>query len=174
MKKKSQAWPVMSEVIRVLVKTNYKPKHNIQFIAFAAEEVGLRGSMEISAKYDAEVTKVRGMLNLDGTNYKGSEDINFALLTDSTDKEQNIFITKLIDTYLELPWGYEQCNFACSDHYSFNYRNFRASFPAQAMGDDQNPRFHTTEDTIDVTEGSISHSVSFAKLALSYVIELDK
>ncbi len=164
----------ITEIIRVLVETNYKSKHNLQFMAFSAEEVGLRGSMDIAAKYDAEVIKVRGYLNLDGTNFKGSSDINFAIIADDTDKEQNAFLGKISDTYLKLPWGYDKCNYACSDHYSFDYKNFRASFPGEARVLEENPRIHTTDDTFDVMGNNATHAVSFAKLGLSYVLELDK
>jgi len=164
----------ITEIIRVLLETNYKSKHNLQFMAFAAEEVGLRGSMDITAKYDAEITKVRGYLNLDGTNFKGSSDINFAIISDETDKEQNEFLASLIDNYLKLPWGYDQCNYGCSDHYSFKYRNFRASFPAEARIAEENQRIHTVDDTFAVMGNNATHAVSFAKLGLTYVLELDK
>lgn len=164
----------ITEIIRVLVESNYKSKHNLQFMAFSAEEVGLRGSMDIASKYDAEVTKVRGYLNLDGTNFKGSSDINFAFIADDTDKEQNEFLGKVTDSYLKLPWGYDKCNYACSDHYSFNYKNFRVSFPAEARIAEENQRIHTSDDTFGVMGNNATHAVSFAKLGIAYVLELDK
>lgn len=165
---------VITEVLRILIQNQYRPKHNLQFIAFAAEEVGLRGSMDIASKYDQEVKKVRGMLNFDGTNYRGSSDFNLTIISDETDKEQNLFLGSLIDKYLGLPWGYDKCNYGCSDHYSFSYKNFRASFVFESRVAEENPRIHTADDTIDVSGGSATHSVPFAKLGLSYLLELDK
>ena len=130
---------VITEIIRVLIESNYKPHHNLQFMAFAAEEVGLRGSMDISKRYDEKVKKIRGMLNIDGTNFKGSEDINLSIISDETDKEQNQFLGTLVDKYLGVPWGYDKCNYACSDHYSFSYRNFRSSFIYESRVAEENP-----------------------------------
>lgn len=165
---------VITEVIRILIQNQYRPKHNLQFMAFAAEEVGLRGSGDISSRYDQKVKKIRGMLNIDGTNYRGSSDLNLTIISDETDKEQNQFLGSLIDKYLGLPWGYDKCNYGCSDHYSFSKKNFRASFAFESRVAEENPRIHTADDTIDVSGGSATHSVSFAKLGLSYLLELDK
>ena len=38
----------LTEIIRTMVEGQYRPKKTIKFMAYAAEEVGLRGSMEIA------------------------------------------------------------------------------------------------------------------------------
>ena len=40
-------------VFKVLVESGYAPRRTIEFIGWAAEEVGLRGSNDISADYAA-------------------------------------------------------------------------------------------------------------------------
>jgi leucyl aminopeptidase len=164
---------VITEVIRLLVENDYKPTHNLIFMAYAAEEVGLRGSMDISGRYYDQRKKVKGVLQFDGTNYSGSR-IKFALINDYTNKQQNHFLGKLIDRYIKVPWGYDTCHYACSDHYSWHYRGFTASFPAASKIAEENPHIHTPNDNLEVFGGSAAHAALYTKLGLAYVIELDK
>lgn len=164
---------VITEVLRILSNTNYTPENNIHFIAYSAEEVGLRGSMDIAQKHANKKSNILGVIQFDGTNFNGS-DIKIALIKDNTDSKQNEFIGKLIDTYLNIPWGYDSCDYACSDHYSWTYNGFVASFPGEARVKEENPHIHTERDTIEVSNGNANHATHFAKLGLAYILELDK
>ena len=62
----------LTEVIRVMVANNYKPRRTLKFIGYSAEEVGLKGSAEIAKKFKADNVNVVGVMQLDMTNYKGS------------------------------------------------------------------------------------------------------
>jgi bacterial leucyl aminopeptidase len=89
----------LTEVLRVLASSNYKPKRTLKFMAYAAEEVGLRGSQEIAKSFAAAGTNVVGVMQLDMTNFKGSaNDIYF--VTDYTDSPQTTFASDLVKTYL--------------------------------------------------------------------------
>lgn len=165
---------VITEVIQVLGENSYRPKNTIQFIAYAAEEVGLMGSMEISAKYLEEKKNVRGVIQFDGTNFRGSKDISIALIRDNTEINQNRFLGKLIDSYLKVKWGWDECGYACTDSFSWTFRGFTASFPAESRVKQENPHIHTSKDTLEVSLNGASHAVHFAKLGLAYVVELDK
>src|SRR5262245_53337588 len=46
---------VITEILRVLMQRDFKPRPTIQFMAYAAEEVGLRGSREIAERYAREM-----------------------------------------------------------------------------------------------------------------------
>jgi leucyl aminopeptidase len=164
---------VITEAIRILVHTNYKPKNDITFMAYSAEEVGLRGSMEIAQEYAEQDRPVKGVLQIDGVNYNGSE-IKIALIDDNTDQKQNLFIGNLIDQYLKVSWGYDTCEYACSDHYSWSYHGYTASYPFESKIAEENPRIHTADDTLVVSKNSADHAVHFAKLTLAYIVELDK
>jgi leucyl aminopeptidase len=59
----------LTEVARVLLAADLRPQRTIQFMAYAAEEVGLRGSLRIAADYKQRGVKVVGVLQLDMTNY---------------------------------------------------------------------------------------------------------
>lgn len=163
----------MSEVIRVLVQNDYRSKKTIKFMAYAAEEVGLVGSREIATEFKRAGANVIGVMQLDMTNFKGSEE-DIVLMTDYTNEAQNNFVTSLIDTYVKVKWGTDRCGYACSDHASWTNAGFPASVPFESKVRDMNKAIHTKRDTLAITDGHAFHAVNFAKLALSYVVELDQ
>ena len=63
----------LSEVARVLLAKNYRPARTVKFIAYAAEEVGLRGSQAVVRDFKQKQINVVGALQLDMTNYQGSD-----------------------------------------------------------------------------------------------------
>ncbi len=162
----------LTEVLRVMMASNYKPNRTIQLMAYAAEEVGLRGSTEIARQYKRQRKKVVGVLQLDMTNYKGSPQDIF-IYTDYTNAAQNTFVANLAATYLPtLAVGYDKCGYGCSDHASWNNRGFAASFPFEAAFGDDDPYIHTANDTLANMGNQALHAAKFAKLALAYAVEL--
>jgi bacterial leucyl aminopeptidase len=162
----------LQEVARVLLSSGYKPRRTIQFIAYAAEEVGLRGSAAIAADYRVQGKKVVGALQLDMTNYKGgSPDI--AMINDYTNAGQNQFVKNLAATYLpELTVVDSACGYACSDHASWTNNGFVASFPFEAPMGQHSPYIHTAGDTLDKSGNTANHAIKFSRLALAYAVEL--
>jgi leucyl aminopeptidase len=163
----------MSEVLRVLLEQGYRPERTLRFIAYAAEEVGLRGSQDVVADAQAKGTNVVGVLQLDMTNYKGSP-LDIYLIQDFTNAAQNTFIGKLIDAYVGATWGTDVCGYACSDHASWHRAGIPASMPAEARFNDVNPMIHTTGDTLATSGGSAAHALKFARLATAFAVELAK
>ena len=88
----------MTEALRAMIASGYKPRRTIKFIGYAAEEVGLRGSKDIAANFKANNVNVVGVLQLDMTNYKGSPG-DIYIYTDYTDSLQNDFLAKLVAAY---------------------------------------------------------------------------
>ena len=166
---------VITEIIRILSAHNYRPQRTIKFMAFAAEEIGLVGPEEIATQQRERDENVIGMLNLDMTNYKGSDDLHLTLVDDFTSPEQNAFLADLIKAYLpKISWEYISCRYACSDHASWHKNNFRASMLFEARFQDTNPFVHTSDDTIEQSGGHAEHSVIFAQLGVAYLVELDR
>lgn len=163
---------VISDIIKIMVEQNYRPKHTIQFIAYAAEEVGLQGSSDIAQNYRNLGKKVIGVLQLDGINYTGKT-FDMALISDLTYGPQNIFMAQLIDQYLKANWSWDKCGYACSDHYSWHSNGYRASFPVEAIMSEQDPFIHTSQDTFDKSNNNSLHAQLFEKLSIAYLIELD-
>lgn len=169
----------VTEVLQVLIDSNYKPERTIKFISYSAEEVGLRGSAAIAKHYKKQKLKVVGVLQLDMTNFKGGEK-DFYLVDDFTNPAQNQFIGKLIDQYLGYSWGYTSCGYGCSDHASWFDEGFSASFPTESKfleGKPQtgyNSNVHTSSDTLEALGGVADVAVKYTKLGVAYVIEMSK
>ena len=162
----------LTEVIRVLLANNYQPRRTIKFMAYAAEEVGLRGSSDIANRYKRQKVNVVGALQLDMTNYQGSEDDIF-LFTDYTNSAQNTFLANLAETYLpNLTVGYSSCGYACSDHASWHKNGYPASFPFESAFNQSNPNIHTVRDTLASAGNQARHALKFSQLALAYAVEL--
>lgn len=162
----------LTEVLRTLAVSGYKPRRTLKFMAYAAEEVGLRGSQEIATSYANAGTNVVGVMQLDMTNYKGSVN-DIYIYTDYTDSAQNTFITNLIRTYLPtLKIGTDRCGYGCSDHASWTAKGFYASMPFEAAMSQSNPYIHTANDTYANTGSQAENSLKFARMALAYMVEL--
>ena len=163
----------VTEVARVLLAHDYRPARTIQFMAYAAEEAGLRGSQPIARDYQRRGVRVVGALQLDMTNYRGS-DKDIWLINDYTSAAQNAFLGRLIDTYVGASWGVDACGYACSDHVSWHRIGVPASMPFEARARDRNRAIHTRRDTLETSDGSAQHAANFARLAAAYAIELGK
>lgn len=164
----------VTEILRVLVESGYQPQNTIVFASYAAEEVGLLGSKEMAQSYKENNEVVRGVLQLDMTNFNGSEKDIF-LVSDNTNEAQNQFIGSLIDKYLpHLSWGYTKCGYACSDHASWTSQGFPASFPFESSKGEMNGHIHTNRDTLTRSGNSAEHAQKFAKVGVAWVVELDK
>jgi leucyl aminopeptidase len=162
----------MTEALRAMIASGYKPRRTIKFMAYAAEEVGLRGSKDIAANFKANNVNVVGVMQLDMTNYKGSPS-DIYLYTDYTNSAQNDFLAKLVSTYQPgITVAYSRCGYACSDHASWHAQGYAASFPFETLDGDDNPYIHTANDTYANSGNQAAHALKFAKLAAAYAIEL--
>jgi leucyl aminopeptidase len=140
-------------------------------MAYAAEEIGLFGSREITQGY--RTIDVAGVLQLDLTNYKGSAQ-DIAIVTDFTDPDLNRLLRELITTYVGATYVDTRCGYGCSDHASWHLRGLPAAFPTEAAFDDVNPAMHSPYDTFDPAVDNADHALKFAKLAAAFVAEVAK
>ncbi len=162
----------ITEVIRILMNSDFKPKRTIQFMGYAAEEVGLLGSKEIAQTYKQKSQKVIGVMQLDMTLKKGTVDKDIVMMADYTNGAQNEFLGRLIDEYVKVSWGYSRCGYGCSDHASWTANGFPASIPFESTMEDINRSIHTAKDTLESAGGDAKHAAKFAKLATAFVVEL--
>ncbi len=162
----------ITEIIRVLMASNFKPSRTVQFMGYAAEEVGLLGSKEIAASYKAAGKKVVGVIQFDMTLRHGTADKDIVFMSDFTNAAQNEFLGKLIDEYVKVPWGYSKCGYGCSDHASWTNNGYPASIPFESTMEDINHNIHTERDTIENAGGDAKHAAKFSKLGVSFIGEL--
>ncbi len=161
----------VTEALRVLLASGFRPKRTVQAMAYAAEEVGLRGSNHIATSYANASVNVVGVLQLDMTGYPGSmEDI--LLITDHTDSALTSFVGDLAATYQpSLVVGTTQCGYACSDHARWHANGYRAAFPFEARMGQHNQALHTLNDTLATLGNSAAHATKFTRLAVAFLIE---
>ncbi len=165
----------LTETIRVMMENGFKPDRTVQFMAYAAEEVGLWGSNAIATAYRTANKNVIGVMQLDMTNYKGTLGYDIVIFTDYTNAAQNQFVRDLITEYQPgLNVGTSACGYGCSDHASWHNKNYPTSMPFEATINDDNSAIHTANDTIARSNNNANHAMRFTKLALSFVGELAK
>ncbi len=162
---------VVTETLRAIVASGFKPKRTIKFIGYAAEEVGLRGSKAIAQDYKNQGLNIVGVAQFDMVGYKGTANKDIVFMTDYTNSGQNTFMTQLIDTYLsDISYGYDQCGYGCSDHASWHNQGYPASMPFESNMSDINGSIHTSNDT----SFNSAHALKFARLSATFAAELAK
>ncbi|MFS4439551.1 M20/M25/M40 family metallo-hydrolase [Paracoccaceae bacterium GXU_MW_L88] len=170
---------VVTEVLRALIESDFKPRRTLQFMAYAAEEVGLRGSRAIAEAYANDPRKeVIAALQMDMTGYQGSsEDLYF--ITDYVSADLTDFLKALVQTYNgpgphEITYGETSCGYACSDHAAWTGEGIPAAFPFEALFNDFNPAIHSSNDTLTQIDGTGAKQAKFAKLGVEFMIEVAK
>jgi len=163
----------LTEVARVLLAKDFRPARTIKLMAYAAEEVGLRGSQGIVRDFKRREINVVGVLQLDMTNYQGS-DKDIWLMKDFTSAAKNSFLIELIDTYVGATWGLDACGYACSDHASWYRAGIPASMPFESRMKQANRSIHTRNDTLERSGNNAAHALKFARLGAAFAIELGK
>lgn len=163
---------VVTEALRVLLASDYRPARTLQAIAFSAEEVGLRGSQDIAEAYQAEGRRVAAVVQFDMAGYQGSA-ADVYLISDHTDAGLSAFIGRLVERYGGLRWDKTDCGYACSDHASWTAAGFPTAYPFEAKNGEDNPNIHSTRDTL-AAMGGAAHAAKFARLAAAAAVELAK
>ena len=164
----------LTEIARAAVALDYRPARTVVFYGYAAEEVGLVGSAEIAARAKADGLDVVGVMQLDMTNYTTASPPYIGITSDFTDTQLNEFSVKLIEAYLDVPYKYFECGYACSDHASWTKNGFPSMCPHEADMDQGNDKLHTPGDTLALSKDSAAHSMHFVKFGLAFMAELAK
>ncbi len=169
----------ISEMIRVLLDINYRPSKTVEFMAYAAEEIGLVGSSEIAQNYAINNKNVVSFVQFDMTNYKGSAKDVYLTTDPYNSNDLNLFLIELMEHYNKsgahaFTYGNTICNYGCSDHFSWANNGYDAAFPFEASFSQYNPNIHTTNDKLSNMGGSATHAAKFAKLGLEFIVETAK
>lgn len=168
----------ITEVFRVLLEIDYRPKRTVEFMAFAAEEIGLVGSFEIAEDYKNANTNVYAYMQLDMTNHNGSANDIYLMTDPYISSSLNGFLFDLMDTYNSagehaITYGTSICNYGCSDHFSWSQQGYEVAFPFEATFSGRNPNIHSAGDLFSFS-GNATHAAKFAKLGLEYILEAAK
>ncbi|ORY33600.1 Zn-dependent exopeptidase [Rhizoclosmatium globosum] len=167
------------EALRVLTTQGFIPGRALEFHWYAAEEVGLYGSIEIARQYAKQGRDVVGYLNLDQTGYVRARTTPIVgIFSSESTAPATKFISSVVATYSGLPQvGGQKCDEElCSDNFSWTRYGFESAmlmesgikntFPYNDMvKPDGSPL-----DTLDVV--NMTHVAVFAKIALGWTVEL--
>ncbi len=169
----------LTEALRVALASGWKPKRTVMFMAYAAEEVGLRGSLAIAESFKTDGRKVVGVLQLDMTNYKSGNGPDLRLMTDNSDPALQSFVAALFEEYLAPigpTLGSFTCGYGCSDHASWTIKGYPSAMLFEAGDDDGGyfPYIHSPHDKLENMGDSAGRSVYFAQMALAFMGEVGK
>ncbi|MBT0607469.1 M20/M25/M40 family metallo-hydrolase [Aequorivita echinoideorum] len=168
----------MTEMVRVLLDMDFVPNRSIEVMAFAAEEIGLVGSEEIAQNYASNNVDVAAFVQFDMTAFKGSSEDVYITTDFYNSQTLNNYLIDLMDHYNStgehaFTYGFSQCNYGCSDHFSWADAGYDAAFPFEAELSDSNPNIHSPQDVYTFLNNT-DQSVKFAKLGLEFLIEAAK
>lgn len=162
----------MFHTFQILAQSDFVPGKTLEFMAYAAEEVGLWGSQAIAQAYKADEKSVFAVLQLDMTGYVYRNQTKIGVAHDAfVSIPLATFTTKLVETYATVGWARTACSHACSDHASWTRAGYRAIYPpARNIQSGLNPNIHTVRDTKDHID--FKRMMEFVKLALGFSVEL--
>jgi leucyl aminopeptidase len=159
------------EMARVLLSSHKTFKRPIYIIWYAAEERGLLGSQYVVEHFQRQGIPIKAAIQFDMTGYRSDpQDPTMWVYTDYVDKNLSNFVAQLISFYVQVPVGYTECGYGCSDHVSWDTEGIPAAFPSESSFEDHNPYIHSSADTMDLL--NLEHMVNFSKLALAFALEL--
>lgn len=156
------------EIFRVLMANGAKFDRTVEIHGYAAEEIGLVGSLHISNDYKVAKKNVIAMVQQDMNLYKepGSPD-KIWFVQENTDDGFNNLLGRLVDRYAGVPWAKGSLTAGSSDHASWKRRGYAAAFPFEHP-QDHNPHIHTADDTTE-RANAFAQAAAFGKLGIAYL-----
>jgi len=154
------------EIARVLKKNKFKPDHTIRFTAFAAEELGLHGSLDQAAKAAASGDKFIMMINYDMIAYLANPAakpwyLNIICYDNSSALRDKA--AALCTANSSLVAYSDNTSYNRSDSYSFFMFGFKPLFFHQG---DIESTYHTTGDVTSVCNFEYCREIVTASCAM--------
>ncbi len=156
------------EALRVIVK-NGQPARTIEFMWYAAEEVGLFGSKEIAAEYKNAGKEVIAVMQLDMTLQPGEGEMVVNSISDFTHPWLRQLFKELNSKYIGVQVIETACGYACSDHASWYRQGYPTFFPTESSLNKMNKNIHTRNDVVSPAS-SFRHAAHFSKAAVAFAM----
>jgi leucyl aminopeptidase len=158
------------EMLRVLESAGYRPTVTLKFIAFAAEEVGLKGSFDYAGKAKERGDDIVLMHNFDMISYRNriSPSWNMSLIWYTGCEDVAALDSAAMTTYTRLHPVRSTSQRTRSDSYPFYFNDFNVIYSAAF---DLNPYYHTPKDLLDSMDVSYAAEIIRAGLALVLTVE---
>lgn len=155
------------EIFRVLMDSGLRLRRTLEIHGYAAEEVGLVGSIDMAEDYRRDQVNVVAMVQHD-MNLFAPPDGRMWFIRDNTHAGFNQQLTELVETYLDVPTGIASLGGGSSDHEAWRRQGYAAAFPFEDPNN-HNSRIHTAGDTIAYS-GDFEHAANFARLGLAFAL----
>lgn len=160
------------ETARILMNSGMKFAKPIYLVWYAAEEDGMIGSQAVVEDFQKRNIQISAVMQLDQVGFSYQSDPTMWLVTNYVDKDLTTYIATLIHEYVKQPVNYTESKGPASDNFSWFKRGIPVVFPFETemkLGNG-NLNVHTRHDTMDKL--SLTHMLDYAKLAISFSVEL--
>ncbi|KAG7841606.1 hypothetical protein KL942_001485 [Ogataea angusta] len=153
------------EAIRILQQKPPEIRQSLEFHFYAAEEPGLRGSLDILANY----TDIVAFLQQDMTGFSAGAPPHFGVVEDYAAESLTKYVKRLIGTYCTIPYRSTRCGQICSDHSAALINGFPAVYVLESELAASNPYIHTEHDTLEHID--VGHVAQHVRLVLAFALE---
>ena len=152
------------EMARAMTASGYTPRSTVRFVAFAAEEVGLRGGWDYANKAKAANRDIRAMLNFDmiGHRLAAQPDRDYYVVWYAGGESLARIDSSVARTYTTLTPVMTTSYRTGSDSYCFAEQGYRAVFHIER---DFSPFYHTPNDLADTLD--FDYAAEIARVGLA-------
>ncbi len=157
------------EIARIIRKERFRPKHTIRFVAFAAEELGLHGSLYQAGEDAAAGSKIAMMINYDMISYIADPSatpwlVNIIHYDNSVALRNEA--AELCAVNSTLASYSDNTSYNRSDSYAYYVNGFKALFFHQS---DIETTYHTSGDRVSV--GNFDYCREIVKASFALVVD---
>ncbi len=147
------------------------PRSTVRFVAFAAEEVGLRGGWDYATKAKAAQRDIRAMLNFDmiGHRLADQPDRDYYVVWYAGGESLARIDSSVARTYTTLTPVMTTSYRTGSDSYCFAEQGYRAVFHIER---DFSPFYHSPNDRADTLD--FGYAAEIARVGLGTLIRVDQ
>ena len=158
------------EIARVFNKNAFNPKNTIQFIAFAAEELGLYGSKDYAKKAYEQNKNILLMLNNDMiAHWPTDNNFRVNIIDYDNSMDCRLMAETVCEKYTSLSTNNDNTYQAYSDSYPFYQNGYKALFFISDAGD---PYYHTINDLTSTKNFEFCREVT--KISCAMLVEANK
>lgn len=158
------------EIARIMKQYNYEPAYNIEFITFAAEELGLHGSRDYAQKSKNSGKNIICMINNDMVSYctLPVEQWKVSLQKYSNSNWFTALANNIIENFTVLTAVESTQYITQSDSYPFYQQGYKAVFFIEHQF---TPYYHTINDLVSSTNKH--YAAEMTKISLGMLVYLN-
>lgn len=158
------------EVARIMKTFDYQPKYTLKFVAFGAEELGLKGSWHYANMASQKKENVIAMINNDMISYASNTPEEWTLQIQHYNNSQWLteLTRQIASRYTSLNIVDSQRYIAHSDSWPFYSNGYHAVFLYEGQ---TTPYYHTTNDRVSGTNPQ--YAAEMVKVSMGLLVYLN-